>query len=466
MDGLSGGYFSGNNIFGDLRLDRRLEITFELMAKRPGGTLPKKLPNHTALFGGYRMFNNKKVTHAKVLQAHQRRCLEQLSDIVTQCAGVEQTLLMLHDTTILDYSSLNVEGLGQVGNGNGKGLYAHHSLAVMREGRRVVGLMGQILHRQEPAPRKESRKARAKRKGRASRLWRTAVETLPPMPAGIRVIDISDRGSDITEYIYYEIQQGRTFILRSQHNRRLASSVDGTPLIRKLHDRIRGRSAMHRYTVNVPSADGDRQVPMELAWEQVQILPPKQPRGDHDREPLTVWAVIAREENPENPDDPIEWILLTNQPVETAAAAQQVVSDYACRWLVEDYHKAQKTGCGVELTQMTKLHGLENVIATTSVLAVHVLKIRCLARDEQTKDEPACEHEEQLKVRLAARHVKHKNWRTMSVWAFYIAVAKMGGYMLNPQKRPPGWIILWRGYSRLNDMVEGVRLMEERCVKT
>lgn len=460
MDGLSGGYFSGNNIFGDRRLDRRLEITFELMAVQPGGTLPKKLPNHTALFGGYRMFNNKRVTHAKLLQAHQLRCLEQLSDIVTQCAGVEQTLLLLHDTTILDYSGLDVEGLGQVGNGNGTGLYAHNSLAVMREERSVVGLMGQIIHRQEPA-RKESRKVRAKRKTRASRLWRTAVETLPPMPAGIRVIDISDRASDISEYIYYEIQQGRTFILRSQHNRRLASSADGTPLIRKLHERIRGRSAMHRYAVHVPGANRGRQMWMELAWEQVQILPPKQPRGDHDRNPLTVWAVIAREEKPEDPEEPIEWILLTNQPVETAVEAQQVVSDYACRWLAEDYHKALKTGCGIELTQMTTRHGLDNVIALTSVLAVHVLILRCLARDPQTKDLPACKHEDELKVRLAARHVKHNDWRKMTVWEFYIAVAKLGGYMLNPEKHPPGWIILWRGYTRINDMVEGIRLLKD-----
>jgi hypothetical protein len=460
MDGLSSEYFSGHNLFGDVRLDRRLEITFERMAKQPGGTLPKKLPSHTVLFGGYRMFNNKRVTHAKLLQAHQLRCLEQLSDIITQGAGVEQTLLLLHDTTILDYSGLNVEGLGQVGNGNGTGLYAHNSLAVMREERSVVGLMGQIIHRQEPG-RKESRKTRAQRKTRASRLWRTAVETLPPMPAGIRVIDISDRASDISEYIYYEIQQGRTFILRSQHNRRLASSADGTPLIRKLHERIRGRSAMHRYAVYVPGADGGRQIRMELAWERVQILPPKQPRGDHDRNPLTVWAVIAREEKPEDPEEPIEWILLTNQPVETAVEARQVVNDYACRWLAEDYHKALKTGCGIELTQMTTRHGLDNVIALTSVLAVHVLILRCLARDPETKDAPACKHEDELKVRLAAQHVKHIDWRKMTVWEFYIAVAKLGGYMLNPEKHPPGWIILWRGYARINDMVEGIRLLKD-----
>jgi hypothetical protein len=466
MDGLSSEYFSGVGIFGDIRLDRRLEITFEQMAKRPTETLPKKLPSKTVLTGGYRMFNNPDVTHAKILEAHQRCCLEWLSQLCEQSNGKELTLLLLHDTTVLDYSGLNIEGLGQIGNGHGKGLYAHNSLAVLREGRQVVGLMNQILHRRDYAPPRETRAARAKRRSRESRLWRMAVEAQPPMPAGIRVIDVSDRGSDITEYIEYEIRHGRTFIVRSQHNRRLVSAADGTPLVRKLHERIRARSAMHRYPVCLAGADGGRTVWMELAWEQLRLNPPRQKRGDHGREPLTVWAVLAREENPQDPKDPIEWILLTNQPIETAADAQQVVSDYGCRWLDEDYHKAQKTGCGIEMTQMTQLHGLENVIALTSVLAVHVLKLRCLARDEKTKDEPARAHEDELKVRLAARHTKHADWRTMTVWEFYIAVAKLGGYMLNPEKRPPGWIILWRGYTRLNDMAEGVSLLRERCVET
>lgn len=357
MDGLSSEYFSGVGIFGDIRLDRRLEITFEQMAKRPTETLPKKLPSKTVLTGGYRMFNNPDVTHAKILEAHQRCCLEWLSQLCEQSNGKELTLLLLHDTTVLDYSGLNIEGLGQIGNGHGKGLYAHNSLAVLREGRQVVGLMNQILHRRDYAPPRETRAARAKRRSRESRLWRMAVEAQPPMPAGIRVIDVSDRGSDITEYIEYEIRHGRTFIVRSQHNRRLVSAADGTPLVRKLHERIRARSAMHRYPVCLAGADGGRTVWMELAWEQLRLNPPRQKRGDHGREPLTVWAVLAREENPQDPDDPIEWILLTNQPIETAADAQQVVSDYGCRWLDEDYHKAQKTGCGIEMTQMTRCTG-------------------------------------------------------------------------------------------------------------
>ena len=198
---------------------------------------------------------------------------------------------------------------------------------------------------------------------------------------------------------------------------------------------------------------------MSVAFAALTIRPPRQARGEHSDRSLSLSGVIAREIDPPPKETPLEWILLTNQPLESARQAQEVVEDYACRWMIEDYHKASKTGCGIEDTQMTTMHGLSNVIALLSVLAVHVLRLRCKARDEQIAGQPARLHEEELKVQLAARHSGQPDWRGMTVWEFFIAVARMGGYVLNPRKRPPGWLVLWRGYTRLEDMCAGARLM-------
>lgn len=444
--------------FGDRRLVVRLMRTFDRMASRPGGTLPGKLVTRAELVGGYRMFNNRKVTHEAMLGAHRASCLEHL-------AGYTGRVLMLHDTTVLDYSGLSVEELGQVGDGHGRGLYAHNTLAVIGESRQVVGLMNQILHRRADVGPGETRAQRRLRADRESRLWKQAVESLPAMPAGVRVTDISDRGSDISEYIDYELRAGREFILRSQHNRVL--NDERGERIGKLHDHLRSLAATDTFTVRVAGEGGGRrEATIALAWASVRIRPPRQPRGDHGDEPMTLWAVVATEADAPQGREPLEWVLLTNRPVNDAAAARQVVEDYACRWMVEDYHKAMKTGCGIEQLQMTTLHGLSNAVAMLSVLAVHVLRLRCHARDDAIRRQPARLHEHELKVQLAARDSKHPDWRTMSVWEFYVAVARMGGYMLNPHKRPPGWIVLWRGYIRLQDMCEGVRLLQEGCVQT
>jgi hypothetical protein len=448
--------------FGDVRLDDRLSHTFNAAARRPAGTLPQKLVGRAGLVGGYRMLNNPRVTHRAILQAHRANCLQRL-------AGHRGKVLLIHDTTVLDYSGLDVDGLGQVGDGRGKGLYAHNSLAVIPGTREVVGLMGQILHKRARAPKGESKPKRLARPDRESRLWTRAVADLPPMPApgDVAVTDVSDRGSDITEYICHEVAAGRQFIVRSHHNRNLVDD-EGEKQVRKLHDRLRSLPPADEYTLRVPARVGGwREARIGLAWARVNLLPPRQPRGEHGREPVEVWGVIAREVDAPPPgEEPVEWILLTNRPVESAEQAREAVEDYACRWMVEDYHKAMKSGCGIEGLQMTTRHGLDNAIAVLSVLAVHVLRLRCNARDGQTRDQPARLHEEPLKVRLAARDSKHANWEQMTVWEFYIAVAKMGGYVLNPHKRPPGWVVLWRGYTRLEDMCEGVRLIGERCVQT
>lgn len=456
MDGVARNYFLGERLFGHLRLDHRLSGTFNLMAQRPDQTLPKKLPSKAALYGGYRLLNHTDVSHDRILKAHVASCLENLSP----SGGV---ILLLHDTTVLDYSGLDVAGLGQVGNGHGKGLYAHNTLAVRRDDRQVLGLMNQILHKRGHTPKGEKRAARLKRKDRESRLWKQAAEALPVMPPGVKVIDISDRGSDIIEYLEYAAAQGRSFVVRSQHNRKLEPSGDDAGVTRqKLHVHLRGLEPMARYQAVVDDTGVART--LTLAWSKVSIVPPRQPRGEHGKEPLALWGVIVREETPLDPKNPIEWMLLTNQEIKDENDARQVAEDYCCRWIIEEYHKGMKTGCGIEELQLTTRHGLDNAIALLSVLAVHVLKLRCTARDEQLRHQPAVVLEEPLKVQLAAKHVKHANWRTLPVWSFYIAVAKLGGYMANPLKRPPGWQILWRGYMRLNDMAEGVRMLAAKDV--
>ena len=425
------------------------------------------------------MLNNAKVTHAAILHAHRARCLEQLA-----CMGPCKVLL-LHDTTVLDYSGLDIADLGQVGDGHGRGLYAHNSLAVIPQTRQVVGLFNQILHKRAKVPKGETKAERAARADRESRLWKQAAVDVPLslMPPGVTVTDVSDRGSDITEYIDYEIRSGREFIVRSMHNRTLAENekkdadaaekggVDGidapNPQVRKLHERLRGLASMGHYMLRVPAKGGGwREATIHLAYAPLSIQPPRQARGEHGPEPMQIFGVIARETDAPAKEEPVEWMLLTNRPLDSAEQAREVVEDYACRWMVEDYHKAKKTGCSIEETQLTTRHALDNFIALTSVLAVHVLRLRCKARDEQIREQPARLHEEELKVQIAAADSKHPDWRLMTVWEFFVAVARMGGYVLNPHKKPPGWITLWRGYTRLQDMCEGVRVWQEKCVQT
>lgn len=57
-----------------------------------------------------------------------------------------------------------------------------------------------------------------------------------------------------------------------------------------------------------------------------------------------------------------------------------MIGYYELRWLVEEYHKAIKTGCATESSQLKAAGRLEALVGLTSVLAVRLLQLKSLAR--------------------------------------------------------------------------------------
>ena len=50
---------------------------------------------------------------------------------------------------------------------------------------------------------------------------------------------------------------------------------------------------------------------------------------------------------------------------------------------------------------------------------------------------------------------------------FYVrAVARLGGYLDRASDAPPGTTVLWRGLSRLADLIEGARIAETPTPET
>src|SRR5262249_57311012 len=92
-------------------------------------------------------------------------------------------VLILHDTTELDYSGLDIPELGPIGNGHGRGYHCHNSLAITAD-RRVLGLLAQVLHVRRAVPPGETRAQRRAAERCEGRLWRGAAATIPPAAPG------------------------------------------------------------------------------------------------------------------------------------------------------------------------------------------------------------------------------------------------------------------------------------------
>jgi Transposase DNA-binding len=456
----------GAACLGDRRRTRSLVDLADRCARHPGGTLPQKFHDPNALRRCYDLMRCPAVTHDRVLAPHVQRTLE-------RARAQPGVLLALHDGSELDFSSLASlrDQLGQVGNGSGRGYQCLNSLLVVPAGKQVLGLASQILYARPEVPKDETRAQKRQREDRESLLWLRAVDQIeaaqracrrrrgpgvPPAPP--RVVDVVDRGGDTFEFLEHEARLGRWYVVRSQHNRAIQVGHDGTGPPARLHDHLRTQPEQGRRAIELSDRPGRpaRRAEVAVAWAAVAVQAPDNPRGRHGDAPLAVWALRVWEPEPPAGAEAVEWFLLTPVAVAALARAWEVVDWYCLRWVVEEFHKAQKTGCAIEAPQFTKAERLQPMIALLSVVATALLQLRSDGRDPAGQQEPAAAlvPEEYVGVLSGWRYGQR---RPLTRGEFFQALARLGGHQNRRGDGPPGWLVLWRGWTALQTMVAGAR---------
>ncbi|WP_216678851.1 IS4 family transposase [Hymenobacter siberiensis] len=147
----------------------------------------------------------------------------------------------------------------------------------------------------------------------------------------------------------------------------------------------------------------------------------------------------------------LEWLLLCDQPVTDFAQAQACARQYVSRWLIEDFHKALKTGLGAEKLQLQTAERLFAAVALLSVVALALVDMREKSRLQPDLPATAAGLEATFLRVLALR--SHRPVQT--VRDVYDALC---GHLGRKGDGPPGWQTLWRGLMSLRLLVEGVRL--------
>ena len=439
----------GNLQLGDKRRTARLVEAVDGMCRHPGGTLPDKLNRPADLRAFYRLMHRPEVTHAAVLGSHadytRGRIAEQHTDV-----------LILHDATELDFTSKTTVSvhLSQIGMGTRRGYICHNSLAVRADTGAVLGLTSQILHRRARVPKNETPKQRRERADRESRLWVEGARASGPAPAGVRCIDVSDSLSDTFEYMAFAQATGRLFVLRQKEDRRLETPLAGQQYLKAA---VRALPAQAERPLRVLASPGRsaRQTTVRLAFAAVHLAVPGERHGDYVAQPLQLWVIRVWEPTPPAGEEPLQWVLLTNVPVTCVADAQQRVAWYEKRPIIEEYHKGQKTGCRIESLQFDALDRLEPAIAVLSVVALTLLQLRDAARAPDADRRLATEVIGGDYVAVLAGHYGNRLGPQPTVLQFYLHVARLGGHQNRKVDGFPGWLTLWRGWEKLQAMVDG-----------
>lgn len=437
---------------GDQRLNRRAVE----MAAHPEASLPSQMQSPSTLEAAYGLLNNDRVTLEGLLTPIWRQTLAM--------AGQFSLVLMAQDTTELDYTAHpSKTGLGPIGDGSQSGLLLHTTLAIEPERREVLGLAHtqSVLRQPTPTPPRQWMRTPE------GRLWEVSAMAVGSAPEGVTWVHVSDRGSDIYEYMAVCVQSHKHFLVRAKQNRAL-SWDEGDPQSTAEEARLLlnyARSQLPHpgasYTVHVPPSKKQpaREAQVVLSWSTIRIPPLSQAPEEVRRHGL-IEAWLLRVWEPQAPTgvDPVEWILISSLPVLTTADAYRTVDWYCCRWLVEDYHQCLKTGCRVEHTQLDDGADICRLLGFAVPIAVRLLQLRQYAR--QSSELPAQAVVEPLMVEVLARRQK-KNAKSMTISEFWRAIARLGGHQGRQSDGPAGWRTVWKGWRYLSDLTEGARLFSQ-----
>jgi hypothetical protein len=379
----------------------------------------------------------------------------------------QDVVLSVGDTTYLDYCKIlaKQDGYGPQGKG-GNGLLLHSAMAVEPEQGQPMGLLWQKMwnreHRAKPPAnetpeQKKERQAKTRKENRSrpfvekeSYRWVEAMTTVEELVARpTRVIHVFDREGDITEVFEKLNTLTHTgVVVRASHNRSLKDD-DPDHLWAKLET----QQVCDYYEVELSKTKKRqaRKAKLAVRFCLVQLRSPA--RLGSDRQ-LPVYAVYADEVNCPNEEEPVSWMLLTSEEVTTIEQAKIILRWYSYRWRIEEYHKLLKSGCQAESYRLAA-DGMKPLLGFLCVIAVDLLRLTYLQRTQPLVTVTEVLTSVQIEV-LKAKSPQLPATLTVS-WAIE-AVARLGGYLEHRRKTPIGIQVLWRGWAKLHDLVEGWQL--------
>ena len=447
----------GGAELGDRRRCLRLVKMAARLVQNPHGTLPGSFNRWSQTKAAYRLLGQPDVTYEGIITPHLDRVRE-------DCHSGEY--LMVEDTTSLDFTShLAAQGMGRIGDDGGRGLFVHSTLALkidrwsqQQEPQVTVeGLLDQCwwARTMPTIGRGKEKKRKRLSRSRESQRWAAVVEKIGPAE-GARWTFVADRESDIYETFERCHTRRWHFIVRANQPRALADQGGC------VFDAVANSLELGRFCVDLRARPGQaaRRAQVVVRTCTVTLRGPWRPGGW--LESLPIHVVQAKEIDAPQGVEPIRWVLLTNWPVETFEQAMRVIKAYTRRWLIEEYHKALKTGTGIEESQLTTAQRITALLAILAVVAVRLVNMKLLATT--LPDEPIAPDEvgpDALAILEAEYGRPAGGWTNANVLT---AIARFGGFLARKSDGSPGWITIWRGLRQLMWCIHGLDLVSgDKC---
>jgi len=437
---------------GDRRRSRRLVQLATQMSGNPSGSIPQQTGSAAALKAAYRLFDTDAVTHAAVCAPHfaaTRRLAEQ-----------GPLVFLVQDTCELNFTShAQCEGLGPMGRGDLRGLHQQNVLAVDPQARRALGLFYQHHHRWTARPAGHDRRAKqaVPLAERASHWWIEAIAAVGSPPAGVRWVHVGDRAEDIFGVYVAARGTGTDWLIRVMANRAVQTPAGPARLFEYARS-LPGR-ATRTIEFHCRVQRKRRQADLQIGAGAVTLLPSRAEPEYRQAAPVTCQVLRVWEAAPPAGVPGLEWILLTTLPCGTADELAFASQGYGLRWLIEEFHKCEKTGCRVEMRRLEDTDRLEPLIGLLSVIAVWLLQLKYAV--QETPEALAREHFDAPLVGLMAAYLRREA-TPLKLGDFWRGIGLLGGHMGRKCDGKLGWLRAWRGWQAFQLIALGAELERQK----
>lgn len=476
---------------GDARRNARAADLLGVLLANPGKSLACAAGDESAKERFYRHSRCREIAPKELARAGCQGVVSYIAEVIE--AGDE--VLLIGDTTSLSYKHGVAKKLGPTSadlSAKSRGWELHSMLAVSARTKEVWGPVDLLFWTRDPATHgKHNSRKRRDYEDKESFKWEAsataAAERMHHEGLAERSIQITDRESDVYEYLMHQIGEGQRFIARASWNRRVVQETVG------LFGVLESQPVRGEYWLDIQQKGGRqaRRARLQVRSATLTLRPPKD--AESHLPSLEVNVVELFEAGAPAGNEPVRWMLFTNEPITRTEDCRAVVDHYSCRWRIEEYHKFLKSeGMNVEGLRMEEPDNLLRVAVPMTFASARLMNQRDSLLTPVTRltriEDPATKArvpEEQLKPasplplgeRPCTGVLSQTEWRTLWVtvekrpppstpptrhWAA-LSLARMGGFSDTKRTGRPGYKAFVAGWVRLMDrvaVVESLHLID------
>lgn len=423
------------------RLERRFLKAMNDFSENPEKSIWLASGNRANAKAVYRMLRNEDLEKESILAAHREASIE-------RSAG-KTVLLAVQDTMAVNYAGhKKTEGMGYNCEQT-RGINVHSCLMLTPDGIPLGLLAQKVITREEPADKrltKAEKRIKPIEEKESYRWLETMNVAAANAPELAELVHTTDREGDIYELYAQAIRTEQKFVIRAiydrvnTNNEHIQAALYATKPVGKTKVKLsasRKRKATEAEAV------------LTIRYGRFEIRKPRG-KGAEIETSLQINLISLREETPPEGVEAVEWLLMTNLPVESGSDAIRVAEYYKQRWKIERFHYVLKSACAIEKIQQRNVDGIELMILLYSIIAIHIMQLTFLSR--QYPHMPCSllfAENEWTTLYRAANRTKQAPEEAYSLTEAVRYIAKLAGFSGTKSDGPPGLKVIWIGLNAL-----------------